>query len=432
MGDHSKVPSSGSPGDFKSAGIILEKSANIGDQECQDNIWAMPDYPELYAYAAIFDGNPPPTQLSMNEFYVPDLNDPSQAPPDRKPIDNWFKLGTDCFQTPLDCAGQKPPHFSEYDEWVRSNYLLPQEAPEVEEWQNTRYLIAKLMRYPSLAIGSALTFKNTYAQSSAALFARFDSLINTLPSVSMGSQINLNNLEANINSKKAQINSLDASITDYTNVELGLLSSRAILLGELASFSDQRNAIIAQHSSLIAPLLDACQQFNNALPSNHVYEQNQKVLNALTIQNARGLELTQPDKEALHTIAQQCIQLAGITKSAAASMLPPGEGVQYWRENPESHNCLERDGLNLEQPSVKIILSPNPVSDVLHLQFEKPINGVLAISDLSGRTIQMLYIKEETKVLDLPVAHLENGIYIVALKDESGKLPFTTKFVVLR
>jgi len=432
MGDHSKVPSSGGPGAYKSAGIILEKSANIGDQECQNNIWGMPDYPELYAYAAIFDGNPPPTQLSMNEFYVPDLNDPSQAPPDRKPIDNWFKLGTNCFQTPLECAGQKPPHFSEYDEWVRSNYPLPQEAPEVEEWQNTRYLIAKLMRYPSLTIGSALIFKNSYAQSSAALFARFDSLINSLPPVSMGSQIDLNNLEANIISKQAQINSLDASITDYTNVELELLSSRTILLGELASFSDQRNAILAQHGSLIPPLLDACQQFNNALPTNQVYEQNQKVLNALTIQHARGLELTQLDKEALHTIAQQCIQIAGLTKSAAASMLPPEEGVQYWRENPESYNCIEREGLDHEQSSVKFILSPNPGSEVIHIQFEKPLNGLLTISDLSGRTVQMLCIKEETKVLDLPVAHLENGIYIIALKDESGKLPFTTKFVVLR
>jgi len=315
---------------------------------------------------------------------------------------------------------------------VRNNYPYPQASPGVEEWQNTRYVLAKLMRYPSLATGNVLTFKNAYNQSSVTLFAHFDFLMNSISSVTVGSQATLIDLEADIDGKQAQINSLDASIIDYTNVDTGLLSSRAVLLGELAAFSDQRNALLAQNITLREPLLTACQQFNNALPSNQVYEQNQKALNALIIKHARGLELTQTDKDTLHAIAQQCIQVAGNTKSAAASMLPFEEGAQYWRENPEEYNCSEREGSNLKRSALKFMLSPNPVSDILHIQLETVLDGTLTISDFAGRTVHVLSIKEDTKTLDVPVAHLENGVYVLSFSDASGKLPTTAKFVILR
>ena len=56
------------------------------------------------------------------------------------------------------------------------------------------------------------------------------------------------------------------------------------------------------------PRLAACQQFNNAQPANQVYEQNQKVLNVLYLKQTRCIELNQTDTDALHAIAQQCLQ----------------------------------------------------------------------------------------------------------------------------
>ncbi len=77
-------------------------------------------------------------------------------------------------------------------------------------------------------------------------------------------------------------------------------------------------------------------------------------------------------------------------------------------------------------------LWPNPASEVLHLQFDAPLKGEIAISDLSGRAVQVLSIPEEAKDLDIPVEHLENGVYVLSFTDASGKLPITAKFVVLR
>jgi len=78
------------------------------------------------------------------------------------------------------------------------------------------------------------------------------------------------------------------------------------------------------------------------------------------------------------------------------------------------------------------MLLPNPASDILHIQLETPMKGMAMISDLSGRTLQVFSIVENVEVIDMPVADLANGVYVLSLYDESGKLPFSAKFVVLQ
>ncbi|MFN0035445.1 MAG: PKD domain-containing protein [Saprospiraceae bacterium] len=88
--------------------------------------------------------------------------------------------------------------------------------------------------------------------------------------------------------------------------------------------------------------------------------------------------------------------------------------------------------VTLQGEGGQVLLSPNPASDVLRIQFEVPLKGEVVITDLSGRTVQVLSMSEESKVLDVPVAHLSNGVYVLAFADVSGKLPTNAKFVVLR
>ncbi|MDO8366728.1 MAG: T9SS type A sorting domain-containing protein [Saprospiraceae bacterium] len=407
----------------------------LGDQECQWNTWAVTDYSFANAYTAILLGKdlngPGLSTLQKNEFFVENLSDPHQAPIDRNPMENWFKT-SQCLQTPTECVPSLVNYFDEQDEWVRDQYPFPSESHGVEEWQSTRYVLAKLMRYPELATGEVLDFKNAYNQSSAALFARFDSLMNALSSVSAGSQTYLSALEANIQSKQAEINGLDVSISDFENLAPGLLSNRAVLLGELAALSIQRTTLLTQNTSVLSPLLAACSQFNNTLPANQIYEQNQKLLNALAIQKMQGMELSPANKDALHAIAQQCIQIAGRTRSAAAAMLAPEEGAQYWQENPDENNCLPQTERDEKLQKIGLSLSPNPCSDMLHVQFEAPFAGNLIISDLSGRLIQQWSVQEKIPSQDIPVKNLNNGIYILTCSSSMGKLPTSVKFVILR
>lgn len=406
----------------------------LGDQECQGNYWDITDYSLPNAYTAIIHGagtnSPSIATILKNEFIVADLNDPHQAPIDRNPMQGWFK-SIPCLQTPTECVEPEWGRLDENDEWVRNNYPMPQLSPEVEEWQSTRYVLAKLMRYPALATGDALVFKNAYAQSSAALFARFDSLMNAVSLATAVTQFALSNLEADMLSKQVQITLLDASITDYTNLESGLLSNRATLLNELAVLSEQYKDLLVQNNDARAPFLDACEQFNNALPANQVYEQNQKILNALYLKQTRSIELNQSDIDALHAIAQQCLQTAGRTKSAAASMLPNG-GAQYWRENPDEYICQQRGERSGNLRTNGVLLSPNPCSDILRVQFESPFTGDITISDLSGRVIEQQQILDLSQTLDVLVGHLNSGVYILSSSSIDGGLPINAKFVVIR
>ncbi|MFN0036892.1 MAG: T9SS type A sorting domain-containing protein, partial [Saprospiraceae bacterium] len=78
------------------------------------------------------------------------------------------------------------------------------------------------------------------------------------------------------------------------------------------------------------------------------------------------------------------------------------------------------------------VLSPNPASEVLHVQFEAPFMGELVISDLAGRVIQRLSVQDKLQALDISVEQLNNGVYILSCTNSTGNLPSNAKFVVLR
>jgi hypothetical protein len=424
--NHDASPLPGTP----SYGLTIEGGdgqwGRIGDQICNDNTWTMPSYPGPSSQTAYCQGN-----VSYSEFYVPDMNDPNKVPTDRDPGGQaWFKP-TQCLQAP-DCSGNKIPNIDEYDEWVRITYPEPQVLSSLGEWQDTRSLISKLMRYPALVTGDMLVFKNAYSQSSSTLFARFDSLMNTISAATAGSQTPLKNLDISIQGKQTQISALDAMVSDYSTIPVGLMSSRSTLLNDLNILSNQRNYLLEQNLSSREPILNGLALINNALPANQVFEQNQKVINAIAINQARGLAISQQDSLALYTISQQCVEIAGRTKGRAASMLPPESGAHYWKESGDDSGCTPVEERNITQQSGEFSLSPNPCTSNLGIQFNSPFVGNISILDLSGRVVQQLVVHEKLQVLNIPVEQLSNGVYILTCNNANGDLPSSGKFVVLR
>jgi hypothetical protein len=66
-------------------------------------------------------------------------------------------------------------------------------------------------------------------------------------------------------------------------------------------------------------------------------------------------------------------------------------------------------------------LYPNPVEDVLNLQFTEPVSGELTIVDLNGKMVMAKNI-ENTASMKIPVSHLSKGVYILQVKtDEISK-----------
>lgn len=436
IGDHNADPMNQYVG---GAGLIMQghgaDNAFLGDQVCQANYWNPVDYSRPNAFTAILLGKnhdaPSQPTIWSNQFHVQNLADPHQAPIDRNPGSGWFVNGLECL-TPTGCVGTLDPKLDEYDARMLDQYPVPNLAPEVEEWQSTRWVLAKLMRYPALNTGDAAAFKNAYAQSSAALYARFDSMLNAVANVTTSVQATLLALEEDIKQKQAQIEALETGISDYTQISPALLQSRSALLAELAMLAQQRDNLREQNALVVNALLDACAQFNNTLPVSQVYEQNQQRINTAAIKIAKGIELSQADKDALHQIAGQCLQVAGRTRSQAAGLLPAEENGGYWLEDTDSHNCPSRAGNRAEAISTGMLLSPNPASDLVKVAFERPASGVLTVYDQMGRALQDIALESPVSNLEIPVSQLSNGIYFLAFRNEAGKTSQSARFMVLR
>lgn len=420
------------------AGLIMQgigsDNAYLGDQICQGNLWDPGIYPFQNAYAAILLGkdqnNPSLLTIDRNEFLVDDITDQNQAPVDRLPTFNWFKE-TDCLQTPTGCVGTIEPELDAYDGQVRGQYPLPNPFPEVDEWENTRRVMFKLMRYPALNTGDATAFYAAYVQSSAGLYARFDSMMYAVSNAAASTQTSLFALESVLREKQAQIDALDAGISNYTQISPTLLLSRAVLLAEMTTLSQQRETLLEQCAATRDALLEGCAQYNQNLPASQPYEQNQRQINAIAIQLAKGNELTPADKAILHTIAGQCLQVAGQTRSYAAGLLPPEENGAYWQEDPAVHNCAERSSDREEKWSQKLDVSPNPASDFVRITFDHPASGEISVCDLTGRVLQTYSMQEAAMPLEIPTAQLSNGSYLLVFRDPTGRTLQSARFVVL-
>ncbi len=74
-------------------------------------------------------------------------------------------------------------------------------------------------------------------------------------------------------------------------------------------------------------------------------------------------------------------------------------------------------------------LAPNPSGDFCSIAFEIPTSATLLVSDLQGRVIKTMDVKEAYSYV-LDVRDLVNGLYTVSIKGSEGRR-FVGKLVVL-
>lgn len=77
---------------------------------------------------------------------------------------------------------------------------------------------------------------------------------------------------------------------------------------------------------------------------------------------------------------------------------------------------------------LKVLMYPNPVQSILHLQLTGDEAGkkMVRVVDIYGRTV--ITQRDEHHLVQLNTAALANGMYIVQIENETGKVLFTGKF----
>jgi hypothetical protein len=417
-------------------GLLVDNGAYIGDQTCGYNNWEKSYYSTYKSFAAQhinYGGD--------NRFLVENIDDPHQAPISRSPLggaEPWFDKKSCLLPSiPSGCnllVAYANPDVSKHELDFAASALLSNTFLDVDAWENTRQLMKKLFEYPSLVSTNTILgqFKNIHQESSAGVYARFDSMYIAALKVAPALQSAIRQYDDIVVQKYTALESLDADVVDINQLDSNYWALRANLLDAIGVASVQRSALQTQIRLERVPLLLACAQLNAALPENHPYEMNQKAINTLLLKRVNGQLLDSLDRAILHAIARQCNQIAGRTRDRAIAMLPPRESVFYQRENPAVFDCTDRSQtMDHSTSGIELQLWPNPAKDVMHLGFEKPFSGRIRILNLSGKLMQVYEGISGTNFLDLHVAEMPSGVYILSAETSSGML-INQRFVVFK
>lgn len=74
-------------------------------------------------------------------------------------------------------------------------------------------------------------------------------------------------------------------------------------------------------------------------------------------------------------------------------------------------------------------VSPNPAHDKVLVSFDKTYNnGVITVTDVSGRLVKKLTIEHATKSMNINLSDVPKGVYVISLKHETGN---TSKKILL-
>lgn len=81
------------------------------------------------------------------------------------------------------------------------------------------------------------------------------------------------------------------------------------------------------------------------------------------------------------------------------------------------------------QNALPFTISPNPAQETITIKFTKLSNSLVEIYDLQGR--KCLETRADAEQVNIPIHHLENGMYLIAITKGSEQTQTTARFVKL-
>ena len=93
-------------------------------------------------------------------------------------------------------------------------------------------------------------------------------------------------------------------------------------------------------------------------------------------------------------------------------------GAVYFIDDVRLINIPKPDGI--PELMVDASIYPNPVSQLLTLELDKPVNGAVILADIQGREVKLRSLEGKKLVLD--VSDLDAGVYVLNLNTDEGFL----------
>jgi Secretion system C-terminal sorting domain len=302
-------------------------------------------------------------------------------------------------------------------------------------WKGDKYLYDKLQENPSLIVNDSdmEDFVDEKEDESIGQFNALDKQIqaelqtDVLLAQSIESKKNqLNTAQQQYDLLKAQYyQETDPAVQEQIKLQLEVLSNQmAQNYEEVSDIKDQVAAQVATHATSI-------KQENSTIAVSEVYEINQKVVNDAYLTTMKD-ELEESSINELRSIAHQCPLMGGNAVFHARTLL-----AKYSREVYDDKGACIVYGIQLrgtKQSDIgKVILSPNPTSDITRLEWEKVINddASIVITDMIGQSMRLLPISLKQRWSIVDVSDFVSGVYTISIKRSNGEILFLDKLVIV-
>lgn len=175
--------------------------------------------------------------------------------------------------------------------------------------------------------------------------------------------------------------------------------------------------------------LDNLKVNNNSIVTSEVYENNEKQVNAIYLNTivSGGVELNSSEQSILASIAQQCPLEGGKAVYKARALYALVDEVEYDDEQLCGNTAFEQSIVTEVEATVKenllkeaesqimteFHLYPNPVKDLLTMEYRLTNQGYLIVQDIYGRELLRRRLSSEESTIIVSTRSFANGVYLI-------------------
>ena len=408
-------------------GLNLTSGTIIGQQLKKDNVW-----PGNGSTEAIFDGNPTFGEIIASQFEIstPNINSALWANP-RIPNAGWFvpPMTPPTPNPPTDLCYLDPdsPKSGADEQAITGGFQAHKDYP-ASLWEAQLKAFRTLSDYPEFLItGSAdLQFYNAHDAGSVGKLSRSISAWEDIAQFSALFESAWNGNQVSITQKIEEIKGkvLEMSQAETPAQQEQIAQEIASLEVALLTLQQTNQTLSTQYQTIVAANITQLLSELNNINAAEVWESNLKTSLTLLAQRAgSGNSVwTSTEHNTLQAIAYQCRFAGGIGVVMARAAI---EQFNY-DDQAMCPGYTERSSNTADLP---VKLAPNPSTDFCSITFENPTTATLLVSDLDGRMIRSLDVKEASSYV-LDTRDLVNGLYTVTIKDDQGQQS-VNKLVIL-
>ncbi len=447
--------------DQNQTGLHMTGSAFFGDpdneniQEHNCNVWTTTG--DLSLNKARHDGDD--NNIYFSKFIIHEEDSPtnnSEFWPNiiYKPnsTEQWFFEQPDPNNTcidddPLtDDPGEKI--ITDFDKQLAKDELEFLEYSEEQKWQAKRFLYQKLKENPEL-IGEDVDVDSFYyAEAGKPIGEFYDIKVakEEMLTVEEAIKILLNQKEDQINAISQNLKLLEAQLPENpTEDEMNqFFVEQQILLDELHIVEVERKAIINDVETQRDADADDTKNDNGFISTSEMYEANEKVVNDIYLSTAAksNNDFSTSQIDELLVIASQCPLEGGTAVFKARGLLALAEIDNDYDDEliciangtplrlGSTKNEEENGGdKGILENSFKIY--PNPVSEVLNIEYKIAENAEIEIYNLLGKECYFGILNSENDLIEIDLSEFSNGAYFysIIIKGQRVKLG---SFVLLK